>query len=80
MRAVARGRVAYADWLRGQQLLLVVDHGDGYLSLYGRNEALLREVGEWVEGGDELAVSAGFSYFGLRRHGSPRDPAGWWRQ
>ena len=55
VRAVSRGRVAFADWLRGFGLLIIVDHGDGYMSLYGHNQALFREPGDWVEGGEVLA-------------------------
>ena len=49
VKAVHSGRVIFADWLRGQGLLVVVDHGDGWLSLYGQNHSLLRAVGDWVE-------------------------------
>ena len=48
VRAVYHGRVAFADWLPGLGLLIIVDHGDGYMSLYGHNEALLKEPGDWV--------------------------------
>jgi len=85
VRAVAHGRVAYADWLRGYGLLLILDHGDGYMSLYGYNQVLHREVGDWVAGGEEIA-GAGSSggqqrsalYFELRRDGRPVNPAKWW--
>ena len=49
------GRVAFADWLAGLGLLIIVDHGDGYMSLYGHNEALLKEPGDWVEPGEPIA-------------------------
>lgn len=55
---VHNGQVVYADWLRGFGLLLVIDHGDGYMSLYGHNQALLKEVGEWV-GPDEVVALSG---------------------
>jgi septal ring factor EnvC (AmiA/AmiB activator) len=90
---VHHGQVVYADWLRGFGLLVVVDHGDGYMTLYGHNQALLKEVGEWVDPGDVLALSgtvsstdidrsdaavaAGRLYFALRREGAPVDPAPW---
>lgn len=83
VRAVARGRVAYADWLRGYGLLMIVEHGEGYMSLYGHNESLLREVGEWVSPGDVLAtVGQGPNgrdglYFEWRRDGEVLDPAAW---
>jgi len=82
--AVARGRIAYADWLRGYGLLVIVDHGDGYMSLYGHNENLLKEVGDWVEA-DEAIANVGQSggqkssalYFEIRHNGRPADPGGW---
>ena len=84
VHAVGHGRVAYADWLKGYGLLAIVDHGDGYLSLYAHNESLLRDVGDWVDAGDALATvgASGGSgdpalYFELRQAGRPLDPAGW---
>ena len=56
MRAVYHGRVVYADWLSGLGLLTIIDHGDGYLSLYGHNERLYKEVGERVTAGDTIAT------------------------
>jgi len=81
---VFRGRVAYADWLRGFGLLLIVDHGDGYLTLYGHNQSLRRRVGEWVEAG-EVVASLGATgdapqpgvYFEVRHNGEPHDPLRW---
>ena len=55
VRAVHHGRVAFADWLRGFGLLLILDHGDGYMSLYGHNQSLFKETGEWVEPGEVVA-------------------------
>lgn len=84
--AVAHGRVAYADWLRGYGMLLIIDHGQGWMSLYGGNESLLRSVGDWVNAGDRIATSgrgessiAGL-YFGLRHKGQPVDPRRWLRK
>lgn len=84
VRAVYDGRVVYADWLRGFGMLLVIDHGDGYISLYGHNEALLKEVGEWVGAGEVIALSGNSGgrdepvlYFAIRRNGEPLDPAAW---
>lgn len=84
VRAVHHGRVVFADWLNGFGLLVILDHGDGLMSLYGRNQSLLRTVGEWVRPGDvisEVGVSGGFSepglYFELRRNGQPENPANW---
>ncbi len=86
VRAVFRGRVAYADHLRGYGLLVIVDHGQGLLSLYGHNRALFKEVGEWVETGALLAEvgSTGrqqrsATYFEIRREGQPVDPLKWCR-
>ncbi len=85
--AIHHGRVAYADWLRGFGLLLILDHGDGYMSLYGFNQTLLKETGEWVEEGEGIALvgaSGGRSnsglYFGIRRDGQPRNPRKWCRR
>ncbi len=84
VKAIHHGRVVYADWLRGSGLLLIIDHGDGYMSLYAHNESLLREVGEWVTagtpvstvgntgGGDQTAL-----YFEIRHKGKPINPAKW---
>ncbi len=83
VHAVAYGRVAYADWLRGYGLLLIIDHGEGFMSLYGHNEALLAEVGDWVNAGRPVAISgrnAGLAegvYFELRNDGKAVDPAAW---
>lgn len=84
VRAVWHGRVAYADWLPGLGLLLILEHGDGYLSLYGHNEVLLRGVGDWVQSG-EVVAHAGDSggrdsaalYLEIRRNGKPEDPQRW---
>jgi murein hydrolase activator len=84
VRAVHHGRVVYADWLRGFGLLAVIDHGDGYMSLYGYNQTLLKDVGEWVGAGDVIALTgrsggqdAGQLYFAIRHRGQPQDPAVW---
>ncbi|MEK7206805.1 MAG: peptidoglycan DD-metalloendopeptidase family protein [Pseudomonadota bacterium] len=82
--SVSRGRVAYADWLRGFGLLLILDHGDGYMTLYGHNQSLLKEVGDWVDAGAVIASlgSTGDApqpglYFEIRYRGEPRDPMIW---
>jgi septal ring factor EnvC (AmiA/AmiB activator) len=84
VRAVHRGRVAFADWLQGLGLLVIVDHGGGYMSLYGHNEALLKESGDWVEPGEPIAQvgdTGGQSrpglYFEIRSNGEPVNPSGW---
>ncbi|MCW5567873.1 MAG: peptidoglycan DD-metalloendopeptidase family protein [Dokdonella sp.] len=87
VHAVARGRVAYADWLKGYGMLLILDHGDGWMSLYGANESLLKDVGDWVAAGEVIAqsgASGGQStpglYFELRRQGKAVDPKPWLRK
>ncbi|MGH8145148.1 MAG: murein hydrolase activator EnvC family protein [Rhodanobacteraceae bacterium] len=82
VRAVAYGRVAWADFMRGYGMLVIIDQGDGWMSLYGGNEAALVEVGDWVQPGQAIAtVSAnpeqGGAWFGLRHDGKPVDPQGW---
>lgn len=84
VRAVASGRVVFADWLRGFGNLLIIDHGSGYMSLYGNNESLYRQVGDRVKAGDAVAVvgNSGGSpesgvYFELRRESKPFDPLSW---
>jgi len=86
VRAVAPGRVAFSDWLKGYGLLTIVDHGDGWMSLYAFNDALLKDAGDWVRAGDPLATvgSSGGQgrpalYFELRRNGQPQDPKPWLR-
>ncbi|MES9969166.1 MAG: peptidoglycan DD-metalloendopeptidase family protein [Candidatus Thiodiazotropha sp.] len=84
VRAIHHGRVAFADWLRGFGLLLIIDHGDGYMSLYGHNQSLFKETGEWVEPGEVVAqvgnsggrTSSGV-YFGIRHNGQPKNPTQW---
>jgi septal ring factor EnvC (AmiA/AmiB activator) len=80
VRAAAHGRVAFADWLRGYGLLLILDHGDGVMSLYGQNQSVLRQVGDWVRTGEVIAVTGeldrGF-YFEIRENGRPVNPSRW---
>lgn len=82
--SVFRGRVVFADWLRGFGLLLILDHGDGYMTLYGHNQSLHQGVGEWVEAGATVASLGNTGdmaqpglYFEIRRNGEPRDPLIW---
>ncbi|MDN5849834.1 MAG: peptidoglycan DD-metalloendopeptidase family protein [Nitrococcus sp.] len=86
VRAVAAGRVVFADWLRGLGLLLIIDHGRGYMTLYGHNQTLYKETGAWVEAGEVIAsvgTSGGQSeaglYFEVRVRGKPDDPLAWLR-
>lgn len=85
--AIHHGRVVFADWFRGSGLLLIVDHGDGYMSLYAHNESLLRDVGEWVSAGSAVATvgnSGGLLepalYFEIRENGEPTNPSPWLRR
>jgi septal ring factor EnvC (AmiA/AmiB activator) len=84
VKSVANGRVVFADWMRGFGNLIIVDHGGGYMSLYGNNQALLRKMGDTVKGGDTIA-SVGNSggndtsglYYELRSRSKPFDPMSW---
>jgi septal ring factor EnvC (AmiA/AmiB activator) len=87
VRAIAAGRVIYADWLPGLGLLAIVDHGSGYLSLYGYNDQLRKSAGEAVAAGEVLAAAGDSGgrpepqlYFEIRRAGKPIDPRPWFRQ
>lgn len=81
--SIAYGRIAFADWLRGYGLLTIIDHGQGYMSLYGNNESLLHEAGAWVEPGEVISVVGANEgsdqglYFELRKGGKAIDPAAW---
>ncbi|HET7832064.1 MAG TPA: peptidoglycan DD-metalloendopeptidase family protein [Gallionella sp.] len=84
VKAIASGRVVFADWLRGFGNLLIVDHGNGYMSLYGNNETLYKQVGDVLRGGDTIATvgnSGGNEdsglYFELRHESKPLDPMKW---
>jgi septal ring factor EnvC (AmiA/AmiB activator) len=84
VKSIANGRVVFADWMRGFGNLMIIDHGDGYMSLYGNNQALLRKMGDTVKGGDTIASvgnSGGNStaglYYELRNKSKPFDPMSW---
>ncbi|HWP01295.1 MAG TPA: peptidoglycan DD-metalloendopeptidase family protein [Methylococcus sp.] len=84
VKAVSGGRVVFSDWLRGYGLLTIIDHGDGYMTLYAFNQSVYKKVGDWVESGEVIA-SVGSSggrwepglYFGIREKGRPIDPSLW---
>ncbi|MGE3318353.1 MAG: murein hydrolase activator EnvC [Candidatus Berkiella sp.] len=84
--AIFPGRVVFAEWLRGVGLLLIIDHGDGYMSLYGNNQKLYKSLGEWVSAGEMVArvgQSGGHAepglYFEIRKDGEALDPTPWFR-
>lgn len=87
VHAISHGRVAYADWLRGYGLLLIIDHGDGYMSLYGHNQSLYKETGDWVDANEIIAEvgnsggqQASALYFEIRHNGRPTNPSRWCRR
>lgn len=82
--AVHHGRVVFSDWLRGYGLLIIIDHGDGYMSLYGHNDSLLKETGDWVSQGEKISTvgnSGGYNspglYFAIRYKGKATNPSSW---
>ena len=84
VHAVAAGKVVFADWLRGFGNLLIVDHGDGYLSIYGNNQSLFRDAGQSVKSGETIAAAGNSGgqgesglYFELRHQGQAFDPLKW---
>ena len=87
VKAVYQGRVIYADWLPGLGLLTIVDHGDGYMSLYGHNERLYKAVGETSQPPEmrsplratAVAAAGPELYFEIRKGGKPVDPRPWFK-
>lgn len=84
VQAISAGKVVFADWLRGYGLLVIIDHGSGYMSLYGHNQSLQKETGSWVDAGEIISTvgSSGGNehaglYFEIRHNGRPVDPARW---
>ena len=84
VKAVAAGRLIFAEWMRGFGNLLIIDHGDSYLSIYGNNDALLKQVGASIKGGDTVATVGNSGgnpesglYFEIRHQGQPIDPLKW---
>lgn len=84
VRAIYHGRVVFADWLAGMGLLVIVDHGDSYMTLYGYNESTLKSAGDWVAPGDVIATvgdSGGQQqtglYFEVRQGAKPMNPRTW---
>ena len=86
IHSIAPGRVIFADWIRGYGLMLIIDHGNGYMSLYGHNQTLYKDVGDTISGNESIATlgnSGGNDstslYFEMRHKGKPIDPATWCR-
>ena len=84
VHAIFSGRVVFSDWMRGFGFLLILDHGDGYMSLYGYNQSLLKEVGEWVGANDTVAMVGSTGgrpdpalFFAIRHNGTPLKPLSW---
>ncbi|MGV6807751.1 MAG: murein hydrolase activator EnvC family protein [bacterium] len=84
VKAIHHGRVVFADYLRGQGLLIVLDHGAGYMSLYAHNQVLLAETGDWISAGATIAKVGQTGgqkepglYFEIRKNGQPTNPVAW---
>jgi septal ring factor EnvC (AmiA/AmiB activator) len=84
VHSISYGRVAFADWLPGFGLIMIIDHNEGFMSLYGQNQALYKETGDWVNSGDPIASTGNTVgeevsslYFEIRHNGKPVDPAQW---
>lgn len=84
IRAIHHGRIVFADWFTTSGLLLIIDHGDGFMSLYAHNQELYRTVGEWVAAGDVIAAAGNTGgqreaglYFEIRRNGRAENPSDW---
>jgi len=95
VQAIHPGRVVFSDWLRGTGLLVIIDHGEGYMSLYGANQALSKQAGDWVDAGDVVATSGVANeltgnrgdnraqpgmYFEIRHHGEAQNPSRWFAE
>lgn len=84
VRTVSHGRIAFSDWLQGYGFIIIIDHGDGYMSLYGHNESLFKQAGDWVKAGEIIATTGDSGgqpdpglYFEIRSRGKPIDPYQW---
>lgn len=84
VRAISHGRIVFADWLQGYGFISIIDHNDGYLSLYGHNQSQFKQAGDWVRAGETIATvgdsggqpSSGL-YFEIRHQGKPINPGQW---
>jgi len=84
VRVISHGRVAFSDWLQGFGFITIIDHGDGYMSLYGHSESLFKQTGDWVQAGEVIATAGDSGgqqhsgvYFEIRSRGKPVNPASW---
>ena len=84
VRVISHGRIAFADWLQGFGFITIVDHGDGYMSLYGYSESLFKQAGDWVQAGEVIATTGDSGgqpvsgvYFEVRSRGKPVNPSKW---
>lgn len=85
--AIYSGRVIFSNWIRGFGLLIIVDHGEHFMSLYGNNKSLTKETGDWVRAGEIIAISSESTtnpesglYFEIRKNGKPLNPQQWLRK
>jgi len=84
IQVISHGRVAFSDWLQGFGFITIIDHSDGYMSLYGHSESLLKQTGDWVIAGDVIATAGDSGgqpqsgvYFEIRSRGKPVNPSKW---
>jgi len=84
VRVISHGRVAFSDWLQGFGFITIIDHGDGYMSLYGQSESLFKQTGDWVQAGEVIATAGDSGgqptsgvYFEIRSRGKPVNPTRW---
>jgi len=84
VRVISHGRVAFSDWLQGFGFITIIDHGDGFMSLYGQNESLFKQTGDWVQAGEVIATAGDSGgqpvsgvYFEIRSRGKPVNPSKW---
>lgn len=84
VHVISHGRVAFSDWLQGFGFITIIDHGDGYMSLYGHSESLFKQTGDWVSAGDVIATAGDSGgqlqsgvYFEIRSRGKPVNPSKW---
>ncbi len=84
IKVISHGRVAFSDWLQGFGFITIIDHGDGYMSLYGNCESLFKQTGDWISAGDVIATAGDSGgqpqsgiYFEIRSRGKPVNPAKW---